>query len=131
MAKGGLRLAATGLFMAVGGVIGALALGGIAYAHVEVEVQPAVAGATNGVVKVVAEVESDSAGIVKVQVCLPAGLAPNAVSLKEGTAGWQLTATGPDNYTVTGPALAKKVNAVHSVTVAQLPNSTRLVFKVL
>jgi uncharacterized protein YcnI len=112
------------------GVIAVLALATAAYAHVEVEVQPAVAGATGATITFDAEAESSSAGISKVQVFLPAGLAPSAVTLKQGPAGWTL-ASGTDSYTVSGPALRQGVNAVHSITVARLPDSTRLVFKVL
>jgi uncharacterized protein YcnI len=114
-------------------IVGVLAVGVLAaaaYAHVEVEVQPAVAGATNATITFDAEAESSSAGISKVQVFLPAGLAPSAVTLKQGPAGWTLT-PGADNYTVSGPALRQGVNAVHAITVAQLPNTNRLVFKVL
>ena len=115
---------------AVAGVVGALVLATAAFAHVDVEVQPAVAGAANATITFDAEAESSSAGINKVQVFLPAGLAPSAVTLKQGPAGWTL-APGTDNYTVSGPALCQGVNAVHSVTVSQLPNTERLVFKVL
>lgn len=112
------------------GVAAALALGAAAYAHVEVEVEPAVAGTTDAVITFDAEAEADSAGIVKVQVFLPADLPPSTVTLKQAPAGWTLT-PGADSYTVAGPALRQGVHAVHSVTVARLPMSTRLVFKVL
>jgi len=115
---------------AIAGLFAALVLATAAYAHVEVEVQPAVAGAANATITFDAEAESSSAGINKVQVFLPAGLAPSAVTLKQGPAGWTL-APGTDNYTVSGPALRQGVNAVHSITVSQLPNADRLVFKVL
>jgi len=115
---------------AIAGLFAALVLATAAYAHVEVEVQPAVAGAANATITFDAEAESSSAGINKVQVFLPAGLAPSAVTLKQGPAGWTLT-PGTDNYTVSGPGLRQGVNAVHSITVAQLPNADRLVFKVL
>jgi Domain of unkown function (DUF1775) len=115
---------------AAAGLVIALALATTAYAHVEVEVSPALAGARNAVITFSAEAESPSAGIAKVQVFLPAGLPSNGITLDTGPAGWKLT-PGTDNYTVAGPALAKGVNAVHSITVAQLPDTTKLVFKVL
>jgi hypothetical protein len=129
MAKWGRRLAAAAVGIAAGSAV-ALMTGTAAYAHSHVAIQPAVAGASNATVTVEAAAESSNAGIAKVQVFLPAGLAPSAVTLKQAPAGWTLT-PGADNYTVGGTALRQGVDAVHSVTVSQLPNSTRLVFKVL
>ncbi len=112
------------------GVVVALAMTGVAYAHVEVEADPAEAGSTNAVVTFSAEAESSTAGIASVRVVLPAGIAPADVTLKAAPSGWTLT-TNADGYTVGGKALAKGKQAVHSVTVARLPDSTSLVFKTL
>lgn len=115
---------------AVAGLVVALTLVTAAYAHVDIEVDPAVAGARNAVITFVAEAESPSAGVAKVQVFLPTSLAPTAITLTKAPAGWTLT-RGADNYTVAGPALGQGVDAVHSITVAQLPDTAKLVFKVL
>jgi uncharacterized protein YcnI len=112
------------------GFVVALAMTGVAYAHVEVEANPAVAGSTDAVVMFSAEAESSTAGIASVRVVLPAGIAPADVTLKKAPSGWTLT-TNADGYTVGGKALAKGQPAVHSVTVARLPDSTSLVFKTL
>ena len=108
----------------------ALALAGAAYAHVEVSANPAVAGATNAVVTFHAEAESNTAGVASVRIILPAGIAPADVTLKRAPSGWTLTPTA-DGYRVGGKALAKGMDAEHSITVARLPLATRLVFKAL
>lgn len=113
-----------------GVVVGALALGGVAFAHVEISSDNPQAGATNAVITIDAEAESDSAGISKVEVVLPDGIAPADVTLKEAPSGWKLAATDK-GYTVSGKALAAGKNAEHSVTVAKLPDATSLTFKTL
>jgi hypothetical protein len=114
---------------AVVGVIAALAVAGVAYAHVEVEAEPAVGGAA-AVVTFSAEAESPSSGIKSVQIILPAGIAPSDVSLKSGPPGWTLTPTA-DGYTVAGPALPRGRDAEHAITVKALPNQPQVVFKAL
>ncbi|WP_431683080.1 DUF1775 domain-containing protein [Kitasatospora sp. KL5] len=109
---------------------GSLTLAAPAFAHVEVRAQPAQALATDAVVTFTGEAESQSAGIAKVQVVLPEGITPSDVTLAQAPQGWTFTATA-DGYTVGGPALAPGQDAVHKITVRQLPNSKELVFKTL
>jgi len=112
------------------GLVAALAVAGVAYAHTEVEIEPAVAGSTNAVMTVNAAAESNSAGVASVRVVLPAGIPPSSVTLRSGPSGWTLTPT-EDGYSVGGPALPVGENAVHAVTIARLPDETRLVIKTL
>jgi len=53
------------------GLIAAVAWSGFAFAHVEVEADPDVAGSTNAIVTFSAEAENPSAGIVSVRIVLP------------------------------------------------------------
>ncbi len=125
MARWALRLGVVVL-----GMVGVLAVVGVAYAHTEVTAEPAVAGATNAVLTFEAAAESPTAGISSVRIVLPEGIAPSDVTLKSGPSGWKLTAT-TDGYTVGGATLPQGRDAVHAVTVTRLPNATRLVFKAL
>lgn len=59
-----------------------------ASAHVEASAEGAQAGTGPVTVSFVAEAESATAGIVGVKTQLPAGIAPDAVSLASGPAGW-------------------------------------------
>ncbi|WP_354637957.1 DUF1775 domain-containing protein [Kitasatospora camelliae] len=99
-----------------------------ALAHVEVEAQPARALVTEAAVTFTGEAESQTAGIAEVRVVLPEGIAPGDVTLARAPQGWTLTATA-DGYTVGGPALDSGEDAVHTITVRQLPNAPQLVFK--
>ncbi|WP_380283199.1 DUF1775 domain-containing protein [Kitasatospora purpeofusca] len=101
-----------------------------ALAHVEVESDDARALATNVTVAFTGEAESGTAGLTKVQVVLPEGIAPGDVALAGAPAGWTFTATG-DGYTVGGPALAVGQDVVHKITIRQLPNTDEVVFKTL
>jgi uncharacterized protein YcnI len=112
------------------GLVAALAVTGVAYAHTEVEIEPAVAGSTNAVMTVNAAAESNSAGVASIRVVLPAGIPSSSVTLRSGPTGWTLTPT-EDGYSVGGPALPVGEDAVHAVTIAQLPDETRLVIKTL
>ena len=112
------------------GLVAALAVTGVAYAHTEVEIEPAVAGSTNAVMTVNAAAESNSAGVASIRVVLPAGIPPSSVTLRNGPTGWTLAPT-EDGYSVGGPALAVGENAVHAVTIARLPDETRLIIKTL
>ena len=88
------------------------------------------AGSVNAVMTVNAAAESTSAGIASVRVVLPAGLTASALTLTSGPPGWTLTPTG-DGYSVGGTPLPVGDNAVYAVTIARLPDDTRLVFKTL
>ncbi|MFD4689009.1 DUF1775 domain-containing protein [Streptomyces sp. NPDC058463] len=111
-------------------VLAALAAAGSASAHVEVEADDARALSQNVTLSFAAESESASAGITKLQVVLPKGLAPGDVTYKEGPKGWKFTA-GDDGYTVAGPAVPAGEDAEYAVTVRQLPDAKSLAFKTL
>jgi hypothetical protein len=101
-----------------------------AYAHTEVEIEPARAGATNALVTITAEAENDSAGITSVQVFLPEGIAPADVTLVSRPSGWRM-ATDADSYTISGRALSVGTDARHRVRVRRLPTDPIIYFKVL
>jgi hypothetical protein len=112
------------------GVVAALTVATAAFAHVEVEADPAVAGAANAVLTFSAEAESPTSGIKSVEIVLPAGIAPADVTLTKAPSGWKITPTAT-GYTVAGKALPQGKDAVHAVRVTRLPNQTTLVFKAL
>ena len=103
---------------------------GPASAHVEVESDKAQALAENVEIAFDAESESSTAGVTKIRVVLPAGIAPADVAYGEGPKGWKFTAAA-DGYTVEGPAVKAGVNAEYSVVVKQLPDTKELAFKTL
>jgi ribosomal protein L12E/L44/L45/RPP1/RPP2 len=103
-----------------------------ASAHVEVSAPEGIQAGTGPVtLTFMAEAESTTVGIVAVQSQLPAGIAPEDVTLAGGPAGWTLTPT-PDGFEVSGPDIGAGVDAEFSVTVAQLPvDTTELSFPTL
>ncbi|MFJ1596564.1 DUF1775 domain-containing protein [Streptomyces sp. NPDC088261] len=101
---------------------------GPAAAHAEVTASDARALAENVTLTFTSEAESGDAGIKKLRVVLPEGIAPDTVALKDAPKGWSLTATA-DGYTVGGAALGVGTDAEHSVTVRQLPDAESLAFK--
>lgn len=101
---------------------------GTAAAHAEVSASDARALAENVTLTFTSEAESDAAGIKELRVVLPAGIAPDTVSLKEAPKGWKLSAAA-DGYTVGGTALEAGTDAEHSITVRQLPEAKSLAFK--
>ncbi|MFE2496700.1 DUF1775 domain-containing protein [Streptomyces scopuliridis] len=107
-----------------------VALAAPASAHVEVETKDASALAENVTLDFNAETESDKAGITKLEVILPEGIAPADVTFKEGPTGWKLEATDR-GYTVGGPKVAIGEDAAYAVTVRQLPDAKSLAFKTL
>lgn len=107
-----------------------LVTAGPASAHVEVESDKAQALAENVEISFDAESESVIAGITKIRVVLPEGIAPADVAYGEGPKGWKFTAAD-DGYTVQGPAVKAGVNAEYSVVVKQLPDAKELAFKTL
>ncbi|MFE7569127.1 DUF1775 domain-containing protein [Streptomyces sp. NPDC057539] len=107
-----------------------VALAAPASAHVEVEAKDASALAENVTLDFTAETESDKAGITKLEVILPEGIAPADVTYKEGPTGWKLEATDR-GYTVGGPQVAVGKDAAYAVTVRQLPDAKSLAFKTL
>ncbi|MGP4002211.1 DUF1775 domain-containing protein [Streptomyces sp. 8N706] len=108
----------------------AVALAAPASAHVEVSAEDARALAKNVTLTFNAESESSSAGITKLQVFLPDGIAPEDITYGEGPKGWKM-ARGDDGYTVSGPAVSAGQDAEYSVTVRQLPETDSLAFKTL
>ncbi|WP_311137503.1 hypothetical protein [Streptomyces sp. I6] len=96
---GALATAAFAAFAAV--VAGA----GPATAHTEVEAPGARALGQNVALAFTAASESDSAGISKLEVILPEGMAPRDITYQEGPEGWKFAATSR-GYTVSGPKLA-------------------------
>jgi len=98
---------------------------------VEVQADKPQAGASDVTLSFVAEAESDTAGISKLDVALPDGILANAVSYLSGPSGWALT-PGGTGYTVAGPALPIGTDAAYKVKVATLPaTTTSLPFKTL
>ncbi len=95
---------------------------GTAAAHVEVSAAGAVAGAGPVTIEFTAEAESVTAGVVGTRTRLPAGVAPEGVSLAMAPDGWVLVRTA-DGFEVGGPALPVGVDAAFAVTVARLPDA--------
>jgi uncharacterized protein YcnI len=106
------------------------AAAGTAAAHTEVTASKAQALAENVTLTFTNEAESDSAGFSKIRIVLPAGITPDAVTVKDAPKGWKLRPTA-HGYTVGGPALAPGKDAEHSIVVRQLPDAKSLVFKTL
>ncbi|MER5225359.1 DUF1775 domain-containing protein [Streptomyces flaveus] len=106
----------------------AVATAGPAAAHADVEAEGARALDQNVALTFSAESESASAGISKLEVILPKGIAPGDITYKEGPDGWKLTPTDR-GYTVSGPKLDVGEDAEHVVTVRQLPDAKSLAFK--
>jgi hypothetical protein len=98
-------------------------------AHVEIRAPEGTQAGTGPVtLTFIAEAESTTAGIVAVQSQLPAGIAPEEVTLAGGPAGWTLTPT-PDGFDLGGPDIGTGVDVEFGVTVARVPaDATELVF---
>ncbi|MEU1806821.1 DUF1775 domain-containing protein [Streptomyces sp. NPDC019937] len=107
-----------------------IAFAGPASAHAEVTASNARALAKDVVLTFTGEAESESAGFTEVRVVLPEGIAPGDVTLDEAPEGWKMKPT-KDGYTISGPKLAVGTNAVHKVTVRQLPDAKSLAFKTI
>ncbi|MFI1884613.1 DUF1775 domain-containing protein [Streptomyces jumonjinensis] len=105
-----------------------LALAGPAAAHAGVTASDPRALAKNVTVTFTSEAESDSAGIAGLQVVLPTGISPGAVSLKKAPKGWTF-AHAQGGYLIGGKPLDVGEDAVYSITVRQLPDARKLVFK--
>ncbi|MGI5197016.1 DUF1775 domain-containing protein [Streptomyces sp. CA-288835] len=106
----------------------AVVTAGPAAAHAHVEAEGARALDQNVPLTFSAASESGTAGISKLEVILPKGIAPGDVTYKKGPTGWKLTATDR-GYTVSGPKLAVGEDAEYVVNVRQLPDAKSLVFK--
>ncbi|MGW1275450.1 DUF1775 domain-containing protein [Streptomyces tsukubensis] len=101
-----------------------------AAAHAGVTASDPRALAKNVTVTLTSEAESAKAGITKIQVVLPQGLSPAAVTLKNAPKGWKFIHS-QGGYTVHGTALPTGKDAVHSIAVQQLPDAKELIFRVL
>ncbi|WUI51776.1 DUF1775 domain-containing protein [Streptomyces sp. NBC_00414] len=108
----------------------AVATAGPAWAHAEVEAEGARALDQNVALTFSAESESGSAGITKLEVVLPKGIATSDITYEEGPKGWKF-APADQGYTVSGPKLPVGEDVEYVVTVRQLPDATSLVFKTL
>nr|WP_221383106.1 DUF1775 domain-containing protein [Actinoplanes polyasparticus] len=124
------RRAATYAAAALLGTAAALSLAGPAAAHTGITIEPAKAGAKNAIADVNAEAESQSAGVTKVQIFLPAGIVPADITAVSLPKQWKLTKQDT-SYTVAGPALAVGTNAEHKVRIRQLPMYAEISFRVL
>ncbi|MFJ3102365.1 DUF1775 domain-containing protein [Streptomyces sp. NPDC086835] len=111
-------------------VAAVLAAAAPAFAHVEVTAKDARALATDVRLEFMAESESASAGITKLQVFLPDGIKPADVTYADGPKDWKLTRE-ERTFTVSGPAVATGKDAEFAVTIRQLPNTESLVLKTL
>ncbi|MFF6785204.1 DUF1775 domain-containing protein [Streptomyces sp. NPDC012510] len=107
-----------------------VAIAAPAAAHAEVEAEGARALDQNVELTFSAESESSSAGITKLEVILPEGIAPADITYEKGPDGWKFASTGR-GYTVSGEKLAVGADAEYVVTVRQLPDAKSLVFKTL
>ncbi|MFF8381864.1 DUF1775 domain-containing protein [Streptomyces sp. NPDC015661] len=116
--------------VAAAALTASVALATPASAHVEVEAEGARALAQNVQLSFTAESESPSAGITKLEVILPAGVAPADITFKEGPKGWKFTTTDR-GYVVAGPAVKAGEDAAYAVVVRRLPKAGSLAFKTL
>ncbi|MGW6461485.1 DUF1775 domain-containing protein [Streptomyces sp. NPDC055078] len=105
-----------------------LAVAAPAAAHAGVTASDDRALAKNVTLTFTSEAESDKAGIAKLQIVLPEGISPGAVTLKKAPAGWKLS-QAQGGYIIGGKALPTGKDAVYSIVVKQLPAADSLVFK--
>lgn len=112
------------------GLLGAM-LAAPAWAHIEVEAQPASPGAADAVLKFTAKSESQTAGITKLEIISDPAVAADQVTLVDGPAGWKLGTGTQGGFVVEGPAVPAGQDAKVSVKVKQLPDAPQVVFKTL
>ncbi|WP_432969636.1 DUF1775 domain-containing protein [Dactylosporangium sp. CA-233914] len=131
MANGSLRrLTAYGAAIAAG-LTATLLPAAPAAAHVQVSADNPQAGARDVTITFTGEGESSRAGISAERVVLPAGIEIGDVQLVTAPAAWTFSA-GTDGYTISGPALRPRTDAVHTIRVARLPATAHaLAFKTL
>ena len=78
-----------------------------------------------------AEAESPTGGIRRVETLPPAGVPAAGISLTSGPPGWTLTIQG-DSYAVGGPTLAVGTDAEFTLSISRLPaDRTELTFRTL
>ncbi|MEU5400424.1 DUF1775 domain-containing protein [Streptomyces sp. NPDC005963] len=124
MSNAPLRIALSGALA----LTAALAVATPASAHAGVTASDGRALAKDVTLTFTSAAESKSAGLAMLQVVLPEGISPGAVSFKKGPAGWKL-AQAQGGFTLTGKPLAVGEDAVYSIQVKQLPDAKSLVFK--
>lgn len=107
-----------------------VAVAGPAAAHADVEAKGARALDQNVELTFSAASESTTAGITKLEVILPEGIAPADITYEKGPDGWKLSPTSR-GYTVSGEKQAVGEDVEYVVTVRQLPDAKSLVFKTL
>lgn len=112
------------------GMAGAL-VAAPAWAHIEVEAQPASPGAADAVLKFTAESESKTAGITRLEILADPAIAADQITLVESPAAWNMGTSTQGGFVVEGPALPAGQDAKLSVKVTQLPNALQVVFKTL
>ncbi|MGH9022671.1 MAG: DUF1775 domain-containing protein [Acidimicrobiia bacterium] len=106
-------------------------LAGPAWAHVEVDVQPAQPGAADALVTFNAESESTTSGITKLEIVADPAITADQVTLAEGPAGWKVGTGSQGGFVLEGPAVVAGEDAEVAVRVKQLPNAPQVTFKVL
>jgi hypothetical protein len=120
------RIAAVGLATAA-----LLGIAAPALAHTQATLDNPRVGATNAMLSLNAEAESATAGIAKLDVTLPGGIAPDQVSLASAPQGWTFARTA-QGFTVSGTPLGVGTDAKTSLRIATLPGTpTLLAFKTL
>ncbi|WP_433074400.1 DUF1775 domain-containing protein [Dactylosporangium sp. CA-052675] len=131
MANGGPRRLAAYSAAIVAGLMATLLPAAPASAHVKVSADKPHASARNVTITFTSEGESSRAGISAERVALPDGIAMGDVELVDAPQGWSFSA-GTEGYTISGPALKPRADAVHTIRIAQLPATARmLAFKTL
>jgi len=119
--------------VAAGAALAVGLLAGPAWAHVQVTATPGSPGATNATLRITAAGESGTAGTSRLDVVADPAIPADQVTLASGPAGWTLTpgSASDGGFTLSGPALAKGVEADVTLTVKQLPNAPQVTFKVV
>ncbi|WP_433618558.1 DUF1775 domain-containing protein [Dactylosporangium sp. CA-139114] len=131
MANGGPRRLAAYSAAIAAGLMATLLPAAPASAHVKVSADKPHASARNVTITFTSEGESSRAGISAERVALPDGIKMGDVELVDAPQGWSFSA-GTEGYTISGPALKPKADAVHTIRIAQLPAAARmLAFKTL
>ncbi|MER7282097.1 DUF1775 domain-containing protein [Dactylosporangium sp. NPDC000244] len=131
MANGGPRRLAAYSAAIAAGLMATLLPAAPASAHVKVSADKPHASARNVTITFTSEGESSRAGISAERVALPEGIEMGDVELVDAPQGWSFSA-GTEGYTISGPALKPRADAVHKIRIAQLPATARmLAFKTL
>ena len=98
---------------------------GVASAHVEVEAEPSQASAENATLNVSAEAESDTAGIVRLEIAPLSDFDVTGVTLATAPDGWTLAPTDL-GFAISGPALPAGQDLKAAVKAPKLPAATEM-----